>query len=155
MSQDAITWVLIGVIIALLIWNVYRRRGRRGNINLDAAMAVLGNVNDNLKIMDEHLANWQSTRKFKTNSWVIYKNKMGFLGTDLVNDIDESFTIAQDFNSRIDEARKSKVMSTLQDMQVEKIREPLTKGKEGLVAWLKTSYEQEQKDNPRRGCMGY
>ncbi len=155
MSQDVITWILIGVILILLVWNTTRRRNRRGNTNLDAAMMVLSNVNDNLNILEERLANRQSTKKFKTNGWIIYKNKLGFLSAELVADINEAFTMAQDFNSQIDAARKSKVMSTLQEIQVEKIREPLNKSKEGLAGWLKTSFEQEQRDNPRRGCMGY
>jgi hypothetical protein len=153
MSGEWTTWILIGLIFLMLVWNITRRR-KTGNANLDVAIAVLQNVNNNLKIMESRLTNWQSKKKFQTGSWSHYKDKLTFLDTSTTDALNESFTLAEEFNSRIESAKKNNAMLLLQDMQVERLREPLTKSKEGLIAWLRTDYETEQRNRPRRGCLG-
>jgi hypothetical protein len=154
MSGDYTTWLLLVLIFGLLIWNLTRRR-RTGNTNLDAALAVLTDVNHNLKVMEERLTNWQSKKKFQIKGWRMYKDKLGFLDTDLNSSLNESFALADEFNARIETARKNQALYTLQDMQVERLRGPLTKSKEGLVNWLRSAYEAEQQNGTRRGCMGF
>jgi hypothetical protein len=154
MSNDWTTWIFIALIVFLLFWNISRRR-KSGNVNLDMAVAVFTDVNNNLKGLEERVNNWQSKKKFSTRSWNTYREKMGFLDSSLTAYLNESFTMMEDFNARIEMARKSQTMSTLQDMPLERLREPLTKSKEGLITWLKTTYETEQQNNPRRGCMGF
>jgi hypothetical protein len=85
----------------------------------------------------------------------MYKNKLEFLDPTLLTAINESFTIAEDLNSRIDSARKNRAMATLQDMPLEKLRAPLTKSKEGLTIWIRTNYQAETQNNQRRGCSGF
>jgi hypothetical protein len=147
-------YIFIALIIAYFIWRMSRRSKRSGNTNLDIAADVLSNVNDNLKIVEERASNWGSKKKFQTASWNRSKEKVGFLGTELVSKLNESFALAEDFNSRIDSARKNNIMSTLQDMPLDRLREPLTKSKEGLVAWLQTNYQSEAMNSQNRGCSG-
>jgi hypothetical protein len=153
LDEQWVQYLFIGLIVLLLIWNIMRRR-RSGNSNMAAATAVLENINENLRILEERLSNYQLKNKFQTGSWKAYKDRMGFLGTELTAKLNETFTLADDFNMRIEAAKKSNNMSTLQDMQVERLREPLTKSKEGIVAWLKMNYTLETQMNPRRGCSG-
>ncbi|MDD5701655.1 MAG: hypothetical protein PHU23_06340 [Dehalococcoidales bacterium] len=147
-------YVFIALIFLLLIWNLTRRRRQStGNPNMDAAGAVLSDINQNLRVADERLANYQSKKKFYTGSWSNYKDKLGFLGTELSSDLNKSFLMAEDFNMRIDSAKRSNAMSVLQDMPVESLKEQLTRNKEALVSWLKTNYQLDQMNNPpRRGC---
>jgi hypothetical protein len=147
-------YIFIVLLVAVLIWSMTRRR-KAGNAPADAAMAIFANVNDNLKILEDRLTNWQSKKKFQSGAWKMYKDKLNFLDPSLMSSISESFTLAEDFNSRIDSARKNRVMATLQDMPLEKLRGPLTKSKEGLTNWFKTSYQTEAQSSQRRGCGGF
>jgi hypothetical protein len=144
-------YIFIILLLAVLVWSMTRRR-RAGNSPGDAAIGILGDVNMNLKILDERMTNWNSKKKFQTSGWKLYKDRLAFLDPALFSSISESFTLVEDFNSRIDSARKNKVMATLQDMPLEKMRGPLTKSKEGLTSWLRTSYQSEAQTNQRRGC---
>jgi hypothetical protein len=148
-------YVFIGLIFLLLIWNLTRRRRQSstGNPNIDAAGAVLSDINENLRVADERLANYQSKKKFHTGSWNNYKDKLGFLGTELSSNLNKSFLMAEDFNMRIDSAKRSNAMSVLQDMPVQNLKENLMRNKEELVSWIKTNYQLDQINNPpRRGC---
>jgi hypothetical protein len=153
MPGDWTSWILIALIIALFIWNMSRRR-KSGNPNLDAAVAVFTDINTNLKVLDERSTNSQSGKKFAVRNWMMYREKLTFLDSSLTASLNESFTMMEEFNSRIESAKKNKALYTLQDMPLEKLRGPLTKSKDELLAWLKTTYESEQQKNPRRGCMG-
>lgn len=144
-------YIFIIILLAVLVWSMTRRK-KAGNSPGDAAIGILGDVNMNLKILDERMTNWNSKKKFQTGGWKLYKEKLAFLEPALFSSISESFTFAEDFNSRIDSAKKSKMMATLQDMPLERMRGPLTKSKEGLTTWLRTSYQSEAQTNQRRGC---
>ncbi len=147
-------YIFILLLLGVLVWSMTRRR-RAGNSPADAVAGILSNVNENERILQERMTNSQSKRKFQTSAWKMYKDKVGFLDPSLVSSLNESFTLAEDFNSRIDSARKNKMMTTLQDMPLEKMREPLNKSKDGLTAWIRTSYQTEPQYTQRRGCSGF
>jgi hypothetical protein len=154
MSDQWSQYIIFLVLILFLIWSFSRRR-RMGTPRVDAAIGILTNVNDNIKVMEDRAANWQSKKRFQTGGWKLYKDKVEFLDAALVSSLNQAFTLAEDFNARIDSARKNKVMATLQDMQVERLREPLTKSKEGLVAWLRANMQTELQSKKRRGFFGF
>lgn len=147
-------YLIFLALIVFLVWS-YTRRRKMGTPKVDAAIAILTNVNDNIQVMENRLTNWQSKKKFQTGAWKFYKDKVEFLDAPLITSINETFVLAEDFNARIDSARKNKVLATLQDMQVDKLREPLTKSKEGLVIWLKANLQTEIQNKKRRGFFGF
>jgi hypothetical protein len=110
-------------------------------------------VDSDLKIVEARMSDPQSKKKFQTSAWKSYKEKLTFLDANTTSALNTAFDMAEEFNSRIDVARKSNSLATLQDMPVEKLKAPLTTGKEGLVAWLKRSVDTEQQSN--RGCRGF
>lgn len=140
--------ILIGLLIVFLIFT-YVRRKPAGTPNINAALGILGDVNENIKIMQDRVANPQSIKKFQTKGWFRFKNKVGFLESDVNASIDEAFALAGDFNTRIDLARKNRVLATLQDMQLEKLREPLNKSKAGLSDWLRANYQKEMQNKKK------
>jgi hypothetical protein len=156
MDENWVQYVLIALILGAMFWNMSRRKKQTsGNVRVDAAAAMVTEINENLKIMEERLNIWQSKKKFATRGWTAYQAQLDFLDSAIVSALSEAYTTAEDFNSRIDSARKNNVMATLQDMQVEKLRGPLTKAKEGLTNWLRTNYQSEMQNTPRRrGCLG-
>jgi predicted nucleic acid-binding Zn-ribbon protein len=153
MNADWTQWIYIIVIAAMVIWSFMRRR-KSGNTKVDAAVAVLANVNDNLRVLQERMNNWQSRKKFQTKSWQMYQDKLDSLDPALMSALNTAFVLADEFNARIDIARRNNMMATLQDMQLEKLQGPLMKSKEGLIEWLKTAYQNDSSMNQRRGCLG-
>jgi hypothetical protein len=146
-------YIFIIVIVLLLVWSLTRRKKQSsGNVNVDAVSGVLGNVNENLRVMEERLTNWQSKKKFQTKAWMTYKDRLTFLDSSLNSSINESFAIAEDLNTRIDTAKKNNAMATLQDMPIEKLRDPLTKSRDGLTTWLRTNFQNEAQPQQRSGC---
>jgi hypothetical protein len=152
MSSNWTVWVFFVLIAGLLVWNFTRRRANGSN-NLDVATGILANIEDCLKVIEVRLADPQSKKKFPNAAWRAFGKKVGFLSSDLGTTLNEAFSMVEEFNQRIDAARKSKTMSTLQDLPVEKLKAPMLKAKEGIVAWMKTGYKDEL--NNRRGCMGF
>jgi hypothetical protein len=146
-------YIFIVVVVLLLIWSLTRRRRSTGNSNIDAVGGVLTEVDTNLRILDERMTNWQSKKMFQTRAWKTYRDRLQFLEPSLTSSINESFALVEEFNSRIDSARKNRAMATLQDMPLEKLKEPLNKSKEGLITWLKANYQTQT--NQRRGCSGF
>ncbi|MBP1706318.1 MAG: hypothetical protein H6Q39_42 [Chloroflexi bacterium] len=147
-------YVFIIVIVLLLIWSITRRR-KSGNTNIDAVGSVLTDVNANQKILEERMTNWQSKKKFQTRSWRMNSDRLNFLEPSLISAMNEAFTLAEDFNTRIDTARKNNAFATLQDMPLEKLRDPLNKSREGLTIWLRTNYQSQAQTNQRSGCSGF
>lgn len=152
MSNDWTLWIFFLLIAALLVWNFTRRR-KSGSMNLDIAMGILSNVEDCIRMIEIRLADPQSTMKFQNASWRAFNKKIDFLGPELVAVLNEAFGMVDEFNQRIDTARKAKMLSTLQDLPVEKLKAPMHKAKEGLASWIKTGYQNEIKN--RRGCLGF
>ena len=65
--SDWQSYIIFAAIIILLFWILTRGRRRGGSSGrLQTAIAVISNVNDNLKIMENHITNKESTKKFKT-----------------------------------------------------------------------------------------
>jgi hypothetical protein len=154
MGNDTTTWILIAILIVVLVWNFTRRR-KSSNTNLDAALGIIADIESNQKIVDVRAADYQSKKKFKTGMWKLYKEKVPFLPAELVTSLTQAFNMAEEFNSRIDNARKNNSMATLQDMPLDKFRDLLNQCREGIVTWLKTGYQSDQQNSGRRGCLGF
>ena len=154
MNSDTSIWILVAIIVGLMIWNITRRR-KSSNTSLDVALGIVSNIESNQKVVEIRLSDYQSKKKFQTGMWNMYKNKVTFLSPEVVATLTETFNMAEDFNSRIDNARKNKSMATLQDMPLEKFRDLLNKCREGMVAWLKNEYQSDQQNNTRSGCLGF
>jgi preprotein translocase subunit SecF len=148
-------YIFIIVIVLLLVWSMTRRKKKSGNTNIDAVGGVLSDVDANQKILAERMTNWQSKKKFQTRSWRMYSDRLTFLESSLISSINETFALAEDFNARIDTAKKNRAMATLQDMPLEKLRAPLNKSREGLTLWLRTNYQSAAQTNQRSGCSGF
>lgn len=116
-------------------------------------MVILSDVSENIKILEERSANPQSARKFINKGWLRFKDKIGFLESADIAYIDEAFTLTDEFNAKIDLARKNRSLGTLQEMPVERLRESLNKSKTALSDWLRVNYQKEM-DNKKKGLFG-
>lgn len=144
--------ILFIVVIIVLIWLVTRRRGR-DSPRLQVAIALIADINDNLKIMENHRIDPASIKKFKDRSWKAYQEKLDFMDVPTALAIKECFSLISEINEKIDVARKSQSPAILQELPLEKLRESISKSKEGLVAWLRANLQSEMRS--RRGPFGF
>ena len=142
--------ILIVVIIAL---GVLMRR-RRGKSRLEVAVSLLSDVGKNLKISDVFSDTRRSVKKFRTGSWKKYKDKIDFLDVALQKNLASAFELAEGFNQRIDEAKKQKSTAYLAGISVDKMKEPLTKSKQGLAEWVQANFQTEMKQRRGGGLFG-
>jgi hypothetical protein len=150
--MDWLIWVIIAILAGLVIWNFTRRR-TSGAMNMDIVMGILANVEDSIRTIEIRLADPEGKYKFQNASWRVFGKKITFLSPELQASLNEGFTMIDEFNRRIDEARRNKSMQTLRDMPVAQLKGPLLKSKEGLQAWIRSQSDKEL--NKRRGCMGF
>ena len=143
MDQQTISIIIITLLVVFLIWTYLRRRST-GSPKVDAVEGILKDISENSNIVEEKLANSRSTKKFKTGNWRRFQNKVGFLDDPDLESINEVFTLAQDYNDRTD----------VDPMQMEKIKESLSKSKKGLSDWLRVNRRKELESKNRGGPGG-
>jgi hypothetical protein len=143
--------LVILAIVALFVLNIFLRRRRGEKTPVERALSLLSDVNRNQKLVDSfqfHL----HVQKFKTGSWKRNQTKLDFLDQSLQSALTSAFTTAETFNQDIDAAKKRKSTSYLSTINVEKLREPLGKSKQGLEEWLQVNIQTQQPG--RRGLFG-
>ncbi len=140
-------------IIIIMLFSIFLRRRQGGRTHLEVIAGLLSDVNHNLNITDTFSSDWQIKKKFKTGNWNRNKGKIDFLDQQLRNDLSNAFSLAEDFNQRIVDAKVHKSTSYLAGIQVDKLREPLTRSSEGLTEWLQANLQAETPQR-RRGLFG-
>lgn len=146
-------WMLIIPLIIIIVYTLFFRRRKAEGTQMEIASSLFFDISENLRIA-EGFGFQKRPKKFRTGSWQRNSEKVGFLETSLLSDLDEVFTLAENFNQEIDAAKKQKSNIYLSGVDVHKIEGPLIKSKEGLQQWMKTNMQQAGPDAGRRGCMG-
>jgi len=125
---------LVPLIILILI-NVFFRKQQEQKRRLTVVRSLLSEIEYNQKHMEAFSFQWQ-TKKFKIGNWKRNKDKMDYIDQRLHATLTGAYEIAEEFNREIDAAKKHKSASYLASIQVDKLREPLAKSKQGLEEWL-------------------
>jgi hypothetical protein len=152
MAGDWTSYLIFAVLIIILLWTLTRGR-KRGTPRLQSAIHLISDINDNLKILENRRIDPQSNKKFKTGAWRAYQDRLDFFETDTLNALKETYTIIDEMNVKIEIAKKSQSLSTLQDLPLEKLKEPMAKSKEGMVKWLKANLQAETQT--RKSMFGF
>ena len=154
MPENMTGYIIFAVLIIVLIWVWSRWRHRGGGTSrLQSAINMISDVNENLKLLEQRRINPQSTRKFKTGAWRAYQDKMDYLEPETFTSLKDSFTLIEEMNAEIEVARKSNSTDSLRDIPLDKLRDPLTRSKQGLVKWLRENLQSESIN--RRGLFGF
>jgi hypothetical protein len=146
------SYIIFAAAIILLIW-IWMRNRNKETPRLQAAIGTISTVNDNIKILEIRRTEPHSPKKFKTGRWQSCQDHMDFLDPETVTALKDSFTIIADFNAKIEAAKKSDSLATLQELPLDKLKDPLYKSKQGLVVWLKANLQTEIKT--RKGMFGF
>jgi hypothetical protein len=129
-------FLIIAVIIGLLLLQFFLRRRRSpATTQQQIVQNLLAEVKFNLRLAEVLTLSWQA-KKFITTSWQIDKNKLDFLDQSLQGTLSDAFAIEEDFNQQLDIAKKHKSSGYMASIDLAKLKEKLTKSREGLEEWL-------------------
>ena len=125
---------LIPVIVFILI-NIFFRKQQEQRRRLTVVKSLLAEIEHNQKLMEAFLMRWQ-TKKFKTGNWKRNRDKMDYIDQGLRTTLAGAYEIAEEFNKEIEAAKRLKSPGYLANIQVDRLREPLAKSRQGLEEWL-------------------
>ncbi|MFC2001265.1 hypothetical protein ACFLUZ_02035 [Chloroflexota bacterium] len=146
--------VLVIVIGILLVANFYFRKRKTESTPLGMVASIFSELNYNQKLA-ENFGFHRGGGKFKTVSWKRGHDKIDFLPMELRNELSKIFETTEDFNERIDAARKYGSDSYLAGIDVDKLKGPLAKNKQELQEWLQENMQNPEYAPPRRrGLFG-
>ena len=153
MSETVIN-IIIGVaLVAALAFNGYIKFRRSRKEPLGRVASIIVDVNRNIKLVEDFGFHHQGDR-MKTGAWAKNKNKVEFLGQEMLIKLSQVFEMLEDVNGRIDAAKKFKSDSYMAGIDVSRLKEPLARSKEQLVEWLQANMDNPQYQAKKRRLLG-
>ena len=137
----------LGPVAAFVVINIFFRKHQEQKRQQEVVRSLLAEIEHNQKLMEAFLFKWQS-KKFKTGAWKSSKDKIDYIDHSLRNTLAGAYDIAEEFNGEIEAAKKHKSSSYLAGIQVDRLKEPLAKSKEGLEAWLELNKRAKEMPKP-------
>ncbi len=141
MNFDAISEniPIIVIIIGLIVLQfIFGRRRKPESTRQQIIQDLLLEVRLNQAMLESYHQR-QKPKKFEVNDWKRSKDKLDFLGQSLQRSLSDAYMIIEDFNKQIDEAKKYNSASYMASVNTDKLKEPLTKCRQGLQEWLRAS----------------
>ena len=127
--------LIVTVIVLVLLQFFFLRKRKPQIMHREIVQSLLSEIRLNLSLVEIFRLHWRA-KKFETVSWQMNKNKLDFLGQSLQVVLSDAFMMAEDFNQQIAAAKKHKSTSYMTNVNVDKLKEPLARSKEGLEEWL-------------------
>ena len=148
--------ILFGVVIfLLLVFSIYMRIRRTSRSPMWRVVSILRNLNKNEKLV-ESFSFHHNIERFKMGGWKKYKDQVEFLPQEIRDALAEAFSLIQEINDRIDSAKRYKSNSYMAGIDVSKLKAPVSKGRQLLVAWVQENYQNpEYQTRRRRGLFGF
>jgi hypothetical protein len=146
------SYIIFIALILILIFILFRTR-KRSTPRLQSAIGMISDVNENLKILETRRMNPELPKKFKTGAWKAYQDRLDYFEAETLKALTESYKLINEMNEQIEVARKTQSLSTLKDLPLDKLKEPLAKSKEGMVNWLRANIQAESQS--RRNLFGF
>ena len=132
--------VLFGL---MLLWMLLRRRVKPEKTHREVVQNLLAETRMN-QALAEAFHHQQRPKKFLATSWQRNKTKLDFLDHSLQVVLNDAFMMAEDFNQQIASAKKYKSTSYTTNLNAGKLKELLTKSREGLEEWLSKNVGQRE-----------
>jgi len=127
--------LIVSIVGIILLQFFMRRRRKAATTQPEIVRNLLTEVNLNQALV-EAFSLQPKKKKFLTTSWQMSKDKLDFLDSSLQLALSDTFTTAEDFNQQIGAANKHKSAIYMASVNVDKLRGPLAKSKDGLELWL-------------------
>ncbi|MBI2852011.1 MAG: hypothetical protein HYX84_02745 [Chloroflexi bacterium] len=133
----------LGILVFLMRAKRYPERTR-----LDLMRNLYFAVRLNLTLT-QYLDRTRKPKMFEIASWQANKDRLGFLSKPTQNSMLEAFTLAEDYNRRMKNARRQKAEDPLAGIDTDKLKEPLTVARQGLEDWFQVQYGTREPPPPR------
>ncbi len=125
---------IIAILAILVLFSLFRRRSPNRD-RPEVVRGLLSEVRIN-EVLIETFHQRPKPKRFETSTWQLNKKKLDFLEKSLQVDLNNAFTLAEDFNRQLKAAKKAKSADFKFNLDHEKMKEPLAKSKKGLEDWL-------------------
>ena len=125
--------VVVTIIVIVVLFSFLRGRGGVAH-RPEVIQFLLYDVKLNQVLVDTFHQREKPRRLEKTN-WEINKSKISFLGESLKDTLKQTFNMVEEVNQDLKMTKKNKSLS-YQDINVSRLKEPLTRCREGLEEWL-------------------
>jgi len=145
--------ILVVVMLLFMLSSIFLRRRSMEKTELGKIIAMLSEINHNLKIIDAFSFNL-GVKKFKTGSWTRNQAKLDFLDERLRTNLTRAFGRTEEFNQNIDAAKKHKSSSYLASIETDKLKEALTKSQQELGEWFNENKDKQELLPKKRGLFG-
>jgi hypothetical protein len=134
-------------VVAFIVINIFFRKRQEQKRQQQVVRSLLSEIDYNQKLMETFLFKWQS-KKFKTGTWKSNRGKMDYIDQGLHDRLADTYAIAEEFNGEIEAAKKHKSSSYLAGIQVDRLKEPLDKSRQGLEEWLELNKRAKEMPKP-------
>lgn len=136
MDFGAINAPFILVVIGIIVLQIFLMRRRKPEVTQQESVRnLLAEVRMNLGLVEIFRVH-QQAKRFEMVSWQRNKTNLDFLDQSLQVVLSDAYMMAEDFNRQIKVAKKYKSASYMVNINIDKLKEPLTKSKQGLEEWL-------------------
>ncbi|MFC1954986.1 hypothetical protein ACFLWZ_00335 [Chloroflexota bacterium] len=151
-SETGMTIILAVLMVGLLVANVYFGKRKAEKAPLGKVVSVLSDIRHNQKIVQTFNFHWQ-TKRFKAGGWRRNSTKINFLPGELWISLEKMFDLIEDYNQRIDVAKKSKSDSYMAGIDVDRLKSPLDDVAEKLREWVQANMSNPEYAPKRRGLL--
>ena len=152
LSETGMTIILVVLMVGLIVVNVYFGKRKAEKAPLGKVVSVLSDIRHNQKIVQTFNFHWQ-TKRFKTGGWSRNSTNITFLPEELWISLDKIFDLVEDYNQRIDIAKKSKSDSYMAGIDVDRLKAPLDDVAERLREWVQENMTHPEYAPRRRGLF--
>jgi hypothetical protein len=127
--------ILVGM-VALFIGAIIYRQRRNSTAPMLIVFNLYRDIDKNMKLVNRSSQIRKAVR-FKTKAWRKSQTHLDFLNEELRSAINAGFRLADEFNTQIENAKKTGAVVLLSTLPVESLTEPMTKAKTGLGEWIR------------------
>ena len=141
--------VFILAVVGILFYLYWRLRPGSVSKRLrpEAVYYILLDIRLN-RALAEVLHKLEKPKQFEMTGWSINKNRIGFLPKEIKDDLSATFTLAADFNKKIQTFRKAKDRD-YEKLDLSNLKELFDKRRDELEDWLeKNTGSREWKPKP-------
>ena len=153
LNDTQITILLAVAIVIAMIANIYVKKRRNDKAPLGLVVGMLSDLNKNKRLSENFHFHYQSKR-FWTTKWLKNQAKINFLPREIHTSLTHAFDIAEGFNERIDEAKRYKSNTYMSAIEVDKLKEPVTKAQLELREWIQANMNNPDYHVKRKSFLG-
>lgn len=126
---------IIATVVGLILLQFFMRKRKPASTHREIVQNMLTEVRLNQTLAESYQLR-QKPKRFETVSWQMNKGKLDFLSQSLQSAISDAFVMIEDFNQQIKAAKKYKSATYMVNVNVDNLKEPLARSKQGLEEWL-------------------